>query len=100
MMDNINNNSNGDIDMTNLAVFGGMDINENQLPTPASFSKRIERLALDNNLTHIESCLYWCDENGLEPEDVSHLINASLRDKIRYEAEQKNFLKKQNALPI
>lgn len=88
------------LDMNTLAIFGGNETDIPLVPTPTIVSKRIEKIAMDEKITYIEACIHYCEESGVDPEDLSKLINQSLREKIRVEAMAKNFLKKENILPI
>lgn len=86
--------------MSTLEIFGGVEDATFNVPTPTIVSKRIEKMAIDNGLDYIDAVLLYCDESGIDPEDIGKLINKSLQEKIRVEAMEKNFLKKENTLPI
>ena len=46
----------------------------------------------------MDAVLFYCKENALEPEDVSKLINKSLKDKLEINFQEINFLPKKSKL--
>jgi hypothetical protein len=64
------------------------------------FSLYIERVVQEKRITHMDAVLEYCKENYLEPEDISKLINKSLRDKIKVNATELNYFPKQATLDI
>ena len=63
--------------------------------TSAKFSQEVEKIAVTNeNMTYIDSVLHLCDLNEIEVESVSKLISKPLKEKLKYEAQQLNFMKK------
>lgn len=58
------------------------------------FSSEIEEIVKSSNLSYIESVLHYCEENSIELETVSKLISKPLKERIRCEAMDLNFLKK------
>lgn len=76
---------------------------EEKIPSPNKFSIMIVRMAKETGMGYLESILAYCEESGFDVEDVTPLINRSLRDKIQVEAESLNMLKEKSstvALPI
>jgi hypothetical protein len=64
----------------------------------SEFSLHIESLANDKEIDLIDTILLYCESNFLEPEDISSLINRSLKDKIEMEFAELNFLPKTASL--
>ncbi len=62
--------------------------------TPSEFSLHIESIAYDKEIDIIDAILLYCDDNFIEPSDISGLINRSLRDKIELEFQDMNYLPK------
>jgi cell division ATPase FtsA len=54
----------------------------------------------DSKMTYMDAVLEYCKENYLEPEDVSKLINKSLKDKIEMNFRELNYLPKQAQLDV
>tara|TARA_B100001093_G_C26396489_1_gene829408 strand:+ start:76 stop:330 length:255 start_codon:yes stop_codon:yes gene_type:complete len=68
---------------------------EDKFMTSAKFSQEVEKIAVTNeNMTYIDSVLHLCDLNEIEVESVSKLISKPLKEKLKYEAQQLNFMKK------
>jgi len=68
--------------------------------TANEFSLHIEQRAADTNIPCMDAVLAYCEENQLEPEDVSKLISQSLKDKIEMEFRELNYLPKQGTLDV
>ena len=45
-------------------------------------------------MNYIDSVLHLCEKNEIEVESVSKLISKPLKEKLKYEAQQLNFMKK------
>ena len=62
---------------------------------PARFAQEIESLVKDNqNLSYIDAIVHFCESNSIDLESVPKLISKPLKDKIKCEAMELNFLKK------
>jgi hypothetical protein len=64
------------------------------------FSLYIEQLVQEKRMSHMDAVLEYCKENFLEPQDVSRLINKSLKDKIEMNFRDLNYLPKQAQLDV
>ena len=66
------------------------------------FTEVIEKFVLETQMSYIDAIVEYCDRNNLEVESISKLISKPLKEKIRYEATELNFLKKTSLakLPI
>lgn len=64
------------------------------------FSLYIEQLVKEKKMNHMDAVLEYCKENFLEPDDVSKLINKSLKDKIEMDFRELNYLPKQAQLDV
>ena len=70
---------------------------------PTRFAKAIEKLLMDNkNMNYIDAIVHFCDQNSIDLESVPKLIPKPLKEKIKYEAQELNFLKRTSRakLPI
>ena len=70
---------------------------------PAKFSENIESLVLENkDMNYIDAIVFFCDKNNIDVESVPKLISKPLKEKIKYDAQQLNFMKKTSRakLPI
>lgn len=64
------------------------------------FSLYIEQTVREKKMPYMDAVLEYCKENFLEPDDISKLINQSLKDKIEMEFREMNYLPKQAQLDI
>ena len=60
----------------------------------SKFAQDIEYLVMTSKINYIEAIVTYCEENGIEFESVSKLISKPLKEKLKHEATQLNFLKK------
>jgi hypothetical protein len=60
----------------------------------SKFAQDIEHLVMTSKINYIEAIVTYCEENGIEFESVSKLIPKPLKEKLKSEATQLNFLKK------
>ena len=68
---------------------------ESKFFCPARFAQEIENLVLHNeNMNYIDAIVYFCDKNSIDVESVPKLIPKPLKEKIKYEASELNFLKR------
>ena len=51
-------------------------------------------------MSYMDAVLYYCELNNMEPETAGGLISGKLKQKIREEAENLNFLPKTARLPL
>jgi len=68
--------------------------------TTKTFSLQIENIAKEKKITHMEAVLWYCKNEGIEPDTVSNLLSKGLKQKIEANARDLNFLPKQAQLPI
>ena len=76
---------------------------ESKFFSSAGFAEEIENLVLQNdNMNYIDAIVYFCDNNNIDVESVPKLISKPLKEKIKYEAQELNFLKRSSRakLPI
>ncbi len=76
---------------------------ESKFFCPTKFAQEIESLVLNNaNMNYIDAIVHFCDKNGVDVESVPKLIPKPLKEKIKYEASELNFLKRSSRakLPI
>ena len=76
---------------------------ENKFFCPSRFAQEIESLVHENgNLNYIDAIVFFCDQNSIDVESVPKLISKPLKDKIKRDAQELNFMKKSSRakLPI
>ncbi len=68
---------------------------ENKFYCPTKFAQQIEELVQINiEMNYIDAIVYFCEQNSVDLESVPKLISKPLKDKIKFEAMELNFLKK------
>ena len=68
---------------------------ESKFFCPAKFAQEIETLVLENNdMNYIDAIVFFCDKNSIDVESVPKLISKPLKEKIKYDAQQLNFMKR------
>ena len=74
---------------------------ENKFFCPSRFAQEIESLVHENgNLNYIDAIVFFCDQNAIDLESVPKLISKPLKEKIKYEAQELNFLKRTSRAKI
>ena len=66
------------------------------------FAEEIESIVLNGQHSYIEAIVEYCEQNEIELDTVGKLVSRPLKEKIRYEATELNFLKKttRGKLPV
>ncbi len=68
---------------------------ENKFFCSTKFAQQIEELVQINiEMNYIDAIVYFCEQNSVDLESVPKLISKPLKDKIKFEAMELNFLKK------
>jgi len=83
-----------------ITVLGKMEnelekILEDKFFCPSRFANEIEKIVMsDNDMNYIDAIVHFCESNNIDLESVPKLISKPLKEKIKYEAMELNFLKK------
>jgi hypothetical protein len=68
---------------------------ENKFFCPSRYAQEIENLVQINvEMNYIDAIIHFCEQNNIDLESVPKLISKPLKEKIKYEAMELNFLKK------
>jgi DNA-binding GntR family transcriptional regulator len=67
---------------------------ENKFISSAKFSEEIEKIVSSQKINYIDAIVFYCEENTIDLESIPKLISKPLKEKIKYEAMELNFLKK------
>ena len=67
---------------------------ESKFLTPSKFAMEIERIVANEDMNYIDAICYYCDINNLEIESVTKLVSKPLKEKLKYDAQELNFMKK------
>ena len=60
----------------------------------AQFAQDIEAIVKDDNLGYIDAIVDYCEKNAIDAESVPKLISKPLKEKLKWEATELNYLKR------
>lgn len=61
---------------------------------PSRFAQEVEKLVMEEGVSYIDAIITFCEINKIDLESVPKLISKPLKEKIKFEAMELNFLKK------
>ena len=67
---------------------------ESKFLTPTKFSMEIEKIVAEEKINYIDAICQYCEMNEIEIQSVSKLITKPLKERLKYDAIQLNFMKK------
>ena len=67
---------------------------ESKFLTPSKFAMEIEGIVSKEGMNYIDAICYYCEVNSLEIESVTKLVSKPLKEKLKYDAQELNFMKK------
>ena len=75
---------------------------EKKFLTPSKFAIEIEKIVAQEDLNYIDAICHYCDVNDIEVESVSKLMSKPLKERLKYDAINLNFMKKtsRSKLPL
>ena len=75
---------------------------EKKFLTPSKFAMEIENIVANEDMNYIDAICYYCEINNLEIESVTKLVSKPLKEKLKWDAQELNFMKKTSRarLPI
>lgn len=81
------------------------DINDSFIITkrfrsPNEFSLYIEERVAKERIGYMDAIIDYCNNNEVDVDSIGNLVNSSLREKVKLEAEEANMLKPKGRLPI
>jgi len=85
------------VNLFNIEMPDPKEINEainNKFVSKEKFAEEIESLVLQTEMNYIDAIVTYCEDKGIEVESVSKLISKPLKEKLKYEAMELNYLKK------
>ena len=60
----------------------------------AQFAQDIEAIVKNDNLGYIDAIVHYCEQNSIDVESVPKLISKPLKEKLKWEATELNYLKR------
>lgn len=74
---------------------------DNKFLSASKFSQIIEQLVKNNpEMNYIDAIVFYCEENGIEVDSVSKLVSKPLKEKLKRDAIELNFLKRTSRAKI
>jgi len=71
------------------------EVLEKKFLCPSKFAQDIEKIVHQHDgLNYIEAIIVYCEENSIELESVPKLLSKPLKEKLKYNAQELNFLKR------
>ena len=67
---------------------------ESKFLTPTKFSMEIEKIVAEEKINYIDAICQYCEMNDIEIQSVTKLITKPLKERVKYDAIQLNFMKK------
>jgi hypothetical protein len=85
------------VNLFNIAMPNQVKVEEaigKKFVSKEKFAEAIEHFVQETRLSYIDAIVEYCERNNIEVESVSKLISKPLKEKLRYEASELNYLKK------
>jgi hypothetical protein len=67
---------------------------ENKFLTPSKFALEIEKIVAEENCNYIDAIVHYCEINKLEVDSITKLISKPLKERLKYDAINLNFMKR------
>ena len=67
---------------------------EEKFYCPSRFAQEVEKLVVQESVSYIDAIIAFCEINKIDLESVPKLLSKPLKEKIKFEAMELNFLKK------
>lgn len=61
---------------------------------PQKFAQDIESIVKESKINYIDAIIHYCEQNNVELDAIPKIITKPLKEKIKNDAVQLNFLKK------
>jgi UDP-N-acetyl-D-mannosaminuronic acid transferase (WecB/TagA/CpsF family) len=67
---------------------------EDKFLTPSRFAIEIEKIVAEENYNYIDAICHYCEVNGIDIESVTKLVSKPLKERLKYDAINLNFMKR------
>ena len=67
---------------------------EEKFYCPSRFAQEVEKLVVQESVSYIDAIIAFCEINKIDLESVPKLLSKPLKEKLKFEAMELNFLKK------
>jgi hypothetical protein len=67
---------------------------ENKFLTPSKFAIEVENIVVQQKCNYIDAIVLFCEINNLEVDSITKLVSKPLKERLKYDAINLNFMKK------
>ena len=67
---------------------------EKKFLTPSKFALEIETIVAEEKINYIDAICQYCEMNDIEVDSITKLISKPLKERLKYDAINLNFMKK------
>ena len=67
---------------------------EDKFLTPSKFSLEIEKIVAEEGMNYIDAICHYCEINKIEVYSITKLVSKPLKERLKYDAINLNFIKK------
>ena len=67
---------------------------EDKFLTPSKFALEIEKIVAEEKCNYIDAIVHYCEVNGIEVDSITKLVSKPLKERLKYDAINLNFMKK------
>ena len=85
------------VNLFNIEMPQPSDINDalnKKFISKEKFAEDIESIVLNSDMNYIDAIVMYCEDNDIEIESVGKLVSKPLKEKIKYNATELNYMKK------
>ena len=62
--------------------------------TPSKFALEVEKIVAEEKCNHIDAICHYCEINKIEVDSITKLVSKPLKERLKYDAINLNFMKK------
>ena len=67
---------------------------EDKFLTPSKFALEVEKIVIEEKCNYIDAIVHYCQINNLEVDSITKLISKPLKERLKYDAINLNFMKR------
>jgi len=67
---------------------------EDKFLTPSKFALEVEKIVAEEKCNYIDAICHFCEINKIEVDSITKLVSKPLKERLKYDAINLNFMKK------
>ena len=67
---------------------------EDKFLTPSKFALEVEKIVAEEKCNYIDAICHYCEINKIEVDSITKLVSKPLKERLKYDAINLNFMKK------